>query len=241
MLLDVVKKNAVWHMNDHYEFIDAQKNLILANIETSTRCTLRCPQCTRAKLYSPKNTSQYNETVQRILNGFDLEISEAEKLLKFFNQGLMLCGSLSDPVFWPHFFDFLNLSKKYPNRTIQIHTAASQKNINWYQTAFSLCHSNIIWRFGIDGLSDTSHLYRKGQNSALMIEAMLLAKSMNLNVEWQYIIFEHNLHQIEDAKDFAKKNKIDLFFIKSDRKGGGIEVPEIYKPKRNKEVLIIKT
>lgn len=233
----VVEKNAGLIMSDLQDFINAQKYNIRANIETSTRCTLRCPQCTRISLQHPKNTNRYKEIKQRITNGFDLEISEAEKLLKFFSDGLMLCGSLSDPVFWPNFFDFLRLTNNYPNSVIQIHTAASQQNLEWYKKAFRLCHKNIIWRFGIDGMTDTGPIYRVGQNTSLMFETMMLAKSMNISVQWQFIIFEHNQHQINEAKNFSKINNIEILFVKSNRVGGSVTVPNHWKPKRNKETI----
>jgi hypothetical protein len=237
MLLDAVKKSAAETMSDILTFIKHQKSNTRPNIETSSRCTLRCPQCTRIKLYSPKNTSNYRETKQRIDNGFDLTITDAEKLLKFFDSGLMLCGSISDPIHWPYLLDFLALANNYPNKSIQIHTAANQKNLDWYKHAFSLSHKNIVWRFGLDGMADTSPVYRVGQDSQLLFDAMILGKSMGLTIEWQFIIFKHNQHQIDEAKEFAQKYKINLFFVKSNRSGGGVEVPDEYKPKRNKETI----
>lgn len=222
-------------MNDHLAFIETQKTL-KANIETSHRCPLLCLQCTRAKLKSPKDSNKYKEIKSRINAGYDLPIEDAKKLLDFFDSGLMLCGQLSDPVYWKNFFEFLELCKKYPDRKIQIHTAASQKNIEWYKKAFSLSGNNITWRFGIDGLRDTSFIYRSGQNSKLLFDAMILAADTGLNVEWQFIIFDYNVHQLEEAKSIAKKHSINLRFIKSDRSGGGVSVPEKFKPKRNKEI-----
>lgn len=225
-------------MIDHNTWIHSQQYLSMPNIETSTRCTLRCPQCARAKLYESKDTQSYKDVKSRISAGYDLSINEAEKLLDFFKQGIMLCGSISDPVVWPYFIDFLKLRKeKYPTRKLRIYTAASQKNIEWYKEAFSLCNENDVWIFGIDGFEDTSPLYRIGQNSKLMFDAMLLAKSMNIGTDWQFIVFEHNVHQIDRAKEFAKTHNINLLLMKSDRTGGGVSVPANWKPERNKEII----
>lgn len=235
LLLDAVKKSAEFQMNDHLEFIKTQKSL-KANIETSHRCPLLCLQCTRSKLNFPKDSNKYKEIKSRINAGYDLPIEDARKLLDFFESGLMLCGQLSDPVYWKNFFEFLKLCKEYPDRTIQIHTAASQKDIEWYKKAFELTGKNIIWRFGIDGLKDTSFIYRSGQKSELLFDAMILAAEKGLNVEWQFIIFDYNVHQIEEAKSIANRYSINLQFVKSDRTGGGVKVPNEYKPKRNKEI-----
>lgn len=224
-------------MTDHLTFIGSQKLSGMPNVETSTRCPLQCPQCTRAKLQSPKDSNKYIEIKTRINNGFDLPLTDAEKLLTFFDQGVMLCGQLSDPVFWPDLFKFLEFSKTYPDKNIRIMTAASQKNIEWYRAAFTLSHKNVTWSFGLDGMEDTSMIYRVGQNSKLLFDAMILGKSLGVKIEWHYIVFEHNVHQLEEATEFAGKHGIMLNLVKSNRTGGNIKVPSEWKPKKNKEII----
>ena len=223
-------------MSDHEIFVKEQLNR-LPNVETSHRCPLRCPQCTRAKLQRPKDTKGYREIKERIVNGFDLPLHDAKKILNFFNDGVMLCGSISDPVYWPYLYDFLEFSSKYPQKKIQIHTSANQKNLDWYKKAFSLSHSNVYWKFGLDGLPDTSPIYRIGQDSDLIFSAMRLGSSMNINVSWQFIVFEHNKNQIDQAREIAKSHGIELHLIKTDRTGGGMEVPVEWRPARTKEIV----
>lgn len=232
-----VKNTVEYRMNDLDNFIDCQKKYGSINIETSNRCPLLCPQCTRANLFQPKNSRQYEDITRRIKAGFDLPLSDSEKLLKFSDNEVYLCGQLSDPVYWKYFFDFLLLTQKYKNIKLGIHTAASQKNLEWYREAFKQSHTNVVWRFGIDGFEDTSPIYRKNQNTKLLFEAMLLGKSMGIAIEWHFIVFEHNEHQIDRAKDYAKKHSIDLFFVKSNRKGGGVSIPRFWRPENNKEVI----
>lgn len=224
-------------MNFHSIFVNSQKNYTAANIETSNKCTLGCPQCARHRLSLPKNSKDYKEMKNLINSGSDLTLENAAKLLRFFSNGLILCGQLSDPVHWKYIKDFLVLSKNFPETHIGIHTSASQKNIEWYLSTFKLCHKLITWRFGIDGFEDTSPIYRKNQNTKLLFEAMLLGKSMNIKVEWHYIVFEHNEHQVEQAKSFSKKHDIPLFFIKSNRTGGGVIIPEKWQSKVNKQII----
>ena len=114
-------------MDDHLEFVNTQKLRGMANVETCTRCVLKCPQCARKRLLAPRDSNDYTEIKHRISLGFDLPIADAEKLLKFFDQGIILCGSISDPIYWPNLLDFLALTKQYPNKRVSIHTAANQK------------------------------------------------------------------------------------------------------------------
>jgi len=237
---DAAEKSAEYLMNDHLEFVNTQKLSGMPNIETSTRCTLHCPQCTRAKLQLPKDSSKYKEIKTRIDSGFDLPLKDAEKLLRYFNSGIMLCGQLSDPVFWPDLFSFLEFSKSYPDKSIRIMTAASQRNIEWYKTAFELSHKNVTWAFGLDGMKDTSMLYRIGQNSELLFDAMILGKSLGVKIEWHYIVFEYNVHQLDNAREFAGEHGIMLNIIKSNRSGGNVKVPSEWKPGKNKEIITLK-
>lgn len=225
-------------MNHLESFIEAQQTQAHANIETSHRCALKCPQCSRAKLFRPKESRDYRDIKAKIQSGGDLSIKNAEKILKFFDNGFGLCGQISDPVYWHNFLDFLKLSQKFPHVSVGIHTAASQKNIEWYRRAFELCYENIHWKFGIDGFVDTSSIYRVGQNTALLFDAMHLAKSMGLTVEWHFIVFEHNEHQVEQAKEYADEHGFILHLIKSNRTGGNVRVPKNWRPDGyNKEIL----
>lgn len=62
-----------------------------------------------------------------------------------------------------------------------------------------------------------SHKYRVNQDGQKVFNMMLLAKSMGIDVIWQYIIFKYNQQDIQAATDLAKQNNIKIKFIKSNR------------------------
>ena len=103
--------------------------------------------------------------------------------------------------------------------------------------AFEIYKKGVFWKFGIDGMPDTSPLYRTNQDSEFLFNVMLKAKEVGANIQWQYIIFSFNEHQIEEAKKFAKENKISLQFKKSSRfQGMEVAIPkekENYVRKKN--------
>ena len=58
--------------------------------------------------------------------------------------------------------------------------------------------------FGLDGLEDTHHIYRQRTNFKKVISN---AKAFIQNggiAEWQMLVFKHNQHQIDEAKQMAK-------------------------------------
>ena len=65
---------------------------------------------------------------------------------------------------------------------------------------------------------------------------MIKLKKLGVNVEWQFIIFSFNEHQVEEAKKFCKDKKIKLLFKKSSR----FTYMESGVPKNKKNYVIPK-
>ena len=187
--------------NDDY--LNLHRSKIL-NLETGIRCTLQCPDCSRT-IRKAKGLD---------IPGKDLTIDQFNKLSNFFDE-IHFCGGWSDPIFNPKFIDMLKMCKE-KNVLAFVHTAASHKPRDWYERAFK-ANVNAVWRFGIDGLPKNSHRYRVNQDGNKLFEIMLLAKSLDLKVEWQYLIFDYNRKTIEKAKRKAAEHKIPLLLIETPR------------------------
>ena len=190
------------------EYIAYQKTQWL-NVDISYRCILGCSACMRYILEDPekKGSDSLKYFKNKLEESSDISFLDLQKLAEFFPK-ISFCGGLSDPVFHPQFVDLLKVTNTLPNK-FRIHTAAQQKNLEWYKDAFS-ANKRVEWVFGIDGLSDTSPVYRKRQNTDLMLDAMKLCSAMGLRAEWQFIVFDHNKHQINKAKEICEENYIDL-------------------------------
>lgn len=195
-----------------------------ANIELTNKCPLICAQCFRANLNLDNKNPKKILMKEKIKESFDIPLDDLRKLFNFFNAPISFCGQFSDPVYHKQFLDILDIcTNEYPHKHFKIHTAAHQKNIEWYQQAFAKTGNNITWVFGLDGLADTSMQYRRGQNSKLIYNAMTLGAALNKNIVWQYIVFKYNEHQIADAERLAKENNIKLKLIYTNRDYGDIE------------------
>jgi pyruvate-formate lyase-activating enzyme len=187
--------------NDDYLKLHRGKKL---NLETGIRCTLQCPDCARTRIIK-KGYS---------IPGKDLTIEQFDKLSNFFDE-IHFCGGWSDPIFNPEFIDMLKVCKE-KNVLAFVHTAASHKSKEWYEQAFK-ANVDAVWIFGIDGLPKNSHRYRVNQDGNKLFEMMLFGKSLNLRVEWQYLIFDYNRKTIEKAKRKAAEHKIPLLLIETPR------------------------
>lgn len=216
-------------------FKNIQKQYGNANIELTYKCPLICEQCFRSALAYDNNNPKKLLIKEKIQESFDISLDDLRKLFNFFDAPISFCGQFSDPIYHSKFLDILDIcTNDYPHKKFRIHTAAHQKNIDWYQAAFNKTGDNITWIFGLDGLVDTSMIYRQNQNSQLVYDAMMLAASLNKNVIWQYIVFKYNEHQIADAEKVAKENNIRLKLVYTDRDYGNVErASKKYRPSEN--------
>ena len=216
-------------MSDHSEYMMAQRMLGMANCDTSSLCVLQCANCSRTS--NPyDNPEQETKRIDRIRAGRPMPVEDFYKIIDFFDN-IIFCGQISDPVRHPKFKQLLDIMALNPYKNFIIATAAHQKNIEWYEDAFKRHGNNVTWTFGLDGLPDTSFLYRIKQNSQLIYDAMLLAAKLGKNVRWQFIVFDYNEHQIEEAKKIAKEHGITFMLTISNRKQNGFASPQKYKEK----------
>lgn len=174
------------------------------NLDITHRCTLECLRCSR---------SAYKERGLRV-PGRDMTIDEYKKVISYFDY-INFCGNVSDPVFNPNFIEFLKMN--YENGIgCHVSNAATGKSLSWYEKAFA-ANPKAKWIFGLDGLPEKSHLYRKNQNGPALFEAMKLCREMGLDTVWSHIIFRFNENDLDECQKLADKYNIEINFIKSSR------------------------
>lgn len=69
--------------------------------------------------------------------------------------------------------------------------------------------------FGIDGLEDTHHLYRRGTDFARVIRNLTALNSTGAHTVWSYLVFDHNQHQVEQARALSQEIGCGSFAVKS--------------------------
>tara|TARA_A100001035_G_scaffold279235_1_gene280094 strand:- start:4129 stop:5145 length:1017 start_codon:yes stop_codon:yes gene_type:complete len=192
------------------------------NIDAGTKCTLQCSGCVRTK---------WKANGWRI-PGKDLTIEQFKKIVNYFDE-VGFCGTWSDPIFNKNFIEFLKICK-YRNKPVEVSCAASHKPIKWYEEAFA-ANKNAYWVFGIDGLPEESHKYRKNQDGVKLFNIMLSAKYSGLTVLWQYILFNYNIHNVEEAKKIANFHKLEIMFLESFRQYIDPEIKNVEMNNKNKK------
>jgi len=192
------------------------------NLDITYKCPLECPFCVR----------QLEGGKERIKESGEMTMTELKMVISKARH-ISFCGQISDPIYHSKFDQVMKLVSENPHKSFSINTNGTRKKPEWWKKMYSLSHKNVSWIFGLDGADqEAANIYRVNTRFDEVLEAMKLGASMGVAVVWQFIVFKHNEHQIELAKQIAKDNGIDLQILKSNRwhlieimKDNGIEPP----------------
>lgn len=185
-------------------------------LETTSRCTLACPYCSRTK---EAGTGKYRKG--------DLSLDVIEDILFYTNwKKVDDCGRYGDPIFYKYFHEMLDMLKSSTVRRYQMHNAATGRGLKWWEktiekmVAASNSGTYIQNTFGIDGLEDTGHIHRVNQDWNEITTAMRMSREAGIDTVWQFIPLRHNEHQIEQVKELAAEWDVRLSFTISNRFNG---------------------
>jgi MoaA/NifB/PqqE/SkfB family radical SAM enzyme len=176
-------------------------------LEISSHCNARCPQCSR---YDMQGSVRKDLDIKHLEKNFlfDLPIARMSNL-----KSIQLCGNFGDPLMHPELDEIINFFKK---QNISIFTNASLRNLAWWESLGK--KENITVTFCIDGIEATHELYRRNTSYEKIIKNAKSFINSGGNAQWQFIVFKHNEHQIQEAKALANNIGFKKIFFKySDR------------------------
>ncbi len=178
-----------------------------AHVELTTRCNASCPQC-------PRNLS--GGAVNPALPMAELDLDDIRRIFptRFVRQlhKLYACGNYGDPMVAKDTLAiFEHLRRENPTMELGMFTNGSGRTPSFWA---SLAKVVSYVRFSIDGLEDTNHLYRRGTQWAKIMESVGAFIAAGGRAEWDFIVFRHNEHQLDEARLFAEKLGFKRFFLK---------------------------
>lgn len=183
------------------------------DLELSNICNAACPMCSRVNINNtkPNNVVSFIDNKTQISFHDFKNIMDKNPYIKSYN----FCGNWGDPIATK---DFLNIIEYIAKKDVKIaiHTNGGLKTKFWWKELGNILSCNIDNSviFGIDGLEDTHSIYRRHTNFNKVIEnAAAYINNTKATSIWSFIPFKHNEHQIELAKDLAKKMNFTNFII----------------------------
>lgn len=186
------------------------------HIELSSRCNASCPACSRNLAGGPVAP----ELVLTELTLEDIKQMFPPEILQNVI-GINFCGNLGDAGTARDLLPILEYFKSMTKRkhyAFQVRTNGGMKSPkHWAELGkffanmpypkdnhvFSL--SGIV--FSVDGLEDTNHIYRRGVQWDKLYANMKAYSDNGGHGRgiWEWLLFEHNQHQVEEARKLAEE------------------------------------
>lgn len=176
-------------------------------IEHSSMCNAACPQCLRE--WWDGDYSRINQTylpIEFYENNIPRHVYEQLQKINF-------CGTVGDPCTAPNFIEVCRYIKtNYPHIELVIATNGGMRNADWWKELAEVLLSNDVVIFGIDGLEDTNYIYRVNVRWSKLMDNVNAFINAGGVAWWQFIVFEHNENQIEQATQMSKELGFKNFY-----------------------------
>ena len=186
------------------------------HIESSSKCTLRCPRCARQEVpNSLVNTELDLEFFQR---NFTPEFIQANV------EKITFCGDDGDPIYAHDLIPVIRYIKSIKPVEIVIVTNGSHKKIAWWEELGSVLTNKDTVHFSIDGWdNESNNLYRVNSDFGSILEGLVyLRKSSACQIVWAAIAFKFNENQITNMINSAARWGVDVFQLTKSTKFGKI-------------------
>eukprot|EP00439_Symbiodinium_sp_Y106_P054594 s3821_g7.t1 len=183
------------------------------HLELTTRCNAACPQC-------PRNLQGGAENPVLAAHHSELSLEDVRAILPpgFLRQlrKVYLCGNFGDPAVAQDCAEVIRYLLSVGGPRVGLFTNGGMRSPVWWEELGSIMQppDRAFVRFAIDGDESTNHLYRQHVRwDRLManVDAFLAAGG---NAEWDFIVFEHNEHQVEAMRSLAEQKGFTKFNAK---------------------------
>jgi MoaA/NifB/PqqE/SkfB family radical SAM enzyme len=199
------------------------KKIDSLQFDLNVTCNAYCPGCHRHTMvngemymnpYLPFNTSIDIDVIDRAL--------QSPRLIEDIKVDFV--GLVGEPIAHQEFLDIIDIVyKRKPYAKVNIHTNGGLRSVEFFKELAEKLKqgkNDAQTQFAIDGLEDTNHLYRVGVNWDKIMENMQAFIDAGGIAIWKYLIFPHNSHQVEQARELGTSMGIRAFRPEKNRDEG---------------------
>jgi len=186
------------------------KDIKTIHLEITQKCQAACPMC------------------DRNMNGGDdnphIDLSELtlEDCIKIFPpyiikqlKTMFMCGNLGDPIIARDTLEIFEYFRHHNSDIwLSMNTNGGARDSEWWRKLAKTFGQKGAVIFSVDGLSDTNHKYRQNVDWNAVENSMRSFILAGGRARWDFLIFEHNEHQIEQAKKLSKEIGFESFQTK---------------------------
>jgi MoaA/NifB/PqqE/SkfB family radical SAM enzyme len=200
-------------MNNFFNYDE----LTQIHVELTNACNAACPMCARFHCNSPLVRPDLvieQITIEKFKQYFPPEVIKKLEIVLF-------CGVHGDPGMAKDLYEICEyIAETNPKTAVRMNTNGGMRKPEFWSKMGALFakQRQDHWRWeltwSIDGLEDTNHIYRRNvewKNLIANAQAFIDAGGF---ANWDYLIFRHNEHQIDQAMALANKMGFARFYPK---------------------------
>ena len=178
-------------------------DIVVIDIETINNCNAGCALCLRHPGMRTNDALDWDRIVDQVPQRVWQQLETIN-----FN------GTTGDNIMHPHIDDIVEWTINNTHAFLSIHTNGSIRDTKWWYKFGQLLsqHPHRVV-FGIDGLEDTHSIYREHTNWKKIIANAESFIQGGGRAQWQFILFDHNSHQIESCKQLSEQLNFEKFFV----------------------------
>lgn len=165
-------------------------------IESTNYCNAKCPGCMRS-MYPISDIDNNHLRLDQI-EKLTAQLPDPKKIFMYFG------GSLSEPMMNPYIYEILEHCCIHYDE-VEVDTNASVGKLDTWIALGKLSkeYKNLVFNFSIDGLKDTNHIYRINTDFDKIMRNLETYIAYGGIAWWKFIVFVHNQHQVEQARQKA--------------------------------------
>lgn len=185
-------------------------NIKTIHLEVTQNCQASCPMCDR---------NQNGGVLNPHINLNELSLDDCVKIFEpeFIKQlnTMYMCGNLGDPIVAKDTLEIFKYFRSHnPNMWLSMNTNAGARDEVWWSDLAKTFDRKGAVIFSIDGLEDTNHLYRQGVSWKAVERSMKSFIAAGGRARWDFLVFDHNQHQVEEAEALSKEWGFEKFIAK---------------------------
>ena len=186
------------------------KDIKTIHLEVTQNCQAACPMCDR---------NMNGEGINPHINLDELSLKDCKDIFtaSFIKQldTMYMCGNLGDPIVAKDTLEIFSYFRELnPTMWLSMNTNGGAKDEKFWTNLAKVFGRNGCVIFSVDGLADTNHIYRQNVVWDNVERNMRTFINAGGRARWDYLIFEHNQHQVEQAEALANEWGVERFMKK---------------------------
>jgi len=183
------------------------KDIKSVHIEPTQGCNAACPQCDR-NMNGGKDNPYLRNAMLGSVDYYEMFPWHFVEQL----DSMYMCGNLGDPCISNYAIEgFRSFRSANPKIWLGMNTNGGARPDYFWE---DLADIDVVVTFSIDGLEDTNHLYRQKVKWERVMENVKAFINRGGRAKWDFIVFKHNEHQVEEARQLAMDMGFEKFQVK---------------------------